>query len=60
MVLGRERERVNIAAADLNNLQLTFEQEVLEDTKLWLEVEVKENRLNKNKSFSFYELTEHW
>lgn len=34
MVLGRERERVNIAAADLNNLQLTFEQEVLEDTKL--------------------------
>ena len=34
MVLGRERERVNIAAADLNDLQLTFEQEVLEDTKL--------------------------
>ena len=34
MVLGRERERVNIVAADLSNLQLTFEQEVLEDTKL--------------------------
>ena len=34
MVLGRERERVNIAAADLNDKQLTFQQEVLEDTKL--------------------------
>ena len=34
MILGRERERVNIAAADLNDKQLTFEQEVLEDTKL--------------------------
>ena len=34
MMLGREQERVNIAAADLNNLQLSFEQEVLEDTKL--------------------------
>lgn len=44
MVLGRERERVNIAAADLNNLQLSFEQEVLEDTKLWLEAEVRENK----------------
>ena len=44
MVLGRERERVNIAAADLNDKQLTFEQEVLEDTKLWLEADVRENR----------------
>lgn len=44
MVLGREWERVNIAAADLNNLQLSFEQEVLEDTKLWLEAEVRENK----------------
>lgn len=44
MVLGREQERVNIAAADLNNLQLSFEQEVLEDTKLWLEAEVRENK----------------
>ena len=44
MVLGRERERVNIAAPDLNDKQLTFEQEVLEDTKLWLEADVRENR----------------
>ena len=44
MVLGRERERVNIAAADLNDKQLPFEQEVLEDTKLWLEADVRENR----------------
>ena len=44
MVLGRERERVNIAAANLNDKQLTFEQEVLEDTKLWLEADVRENR----------------
>ena len=44
MVLGRERERVNIAAADLNDKQLTFEQEVLEDTKLWLEADVRDNR----------------
>ena len=44
MVLGRERERVNIAAADLNDKQLTSEQEVLEDTKLWLEADVRENR----------------
>ena len=34
MVLGRERERVTIVATDLSNLQLTFEQEVLEYTKL--------------------------
>ena len=32
MVVGKERGRVHIAAADLK--QLTFEQEVLEDTKL--------------------------
>lgn len=34
MVLGSEQGRVNIALADLNNLQLAFEQEVLEDTKM--------------------------
>ena len=44
MVLGRERERVNIAAAELNDKQLTFEEEVLEDTKFWLEADVRENR----------------
>ena len=39
-----KKELINIAAADLNNLQLSFEQEVLEDTKLWLEAEVRENK----------------
>ena len=44
MVLGSEQGRVNIALADLNNLQLAFEEEVLEDTKMWLEAKVWDKR----------------